>query len=132
MASFEDSCKISIEGMTCQSCVQTIEANIGKVSGVTVIKVNLEKKEATVGLDKSSDISPTKVAELISDMGFDAKALDSVSSSGISTMTKSKLLIIHIACRQFNLFCYWQKLLVLRKKIITIVAYRLLTKSRIW
>ncbi|XP_034247401.1 copper-transporting ATPase 1 isoform X2 [Thrips palmi] len=91
MASFEDSCKISIDGMTCQSCVQTIEANIGKVNGVKVIKVNLEKKEATVGLDKSTDISPTKVAELISDMGFDAKALDSDTSSGISSMTKYSL-----------------------------------------
>lgn len=45
----EAACVISIEGMTCQSCVQTIEATIGKKPGVLSIRVSLEKKEAKVG-----------------------------------------------------------------------------------
>ncbi|KAK3929335.1 Copper-transporting ATPase 1 [Frankliniella fusca] len=88
MASLDESCTITIEGMTCQSCVNSIESNICKVNGVKGIKVNLEKKEAIVGIDKMSNLSPLKVAELISDMGFDAKPAISTSSSGVSTMTK--------------------------------------------
>ncbi len=90
MASVEESCTILIEGMTCQSCVNSIESNISKVNGVSGIKVDLEKKEAIVGLDKMSDLCPSKVAELISDMGFEAKPAISNSSSGVSTMTKGK------------------------------------------
>ncbi|KAE8738139.1 hypothetical protein FOCC_FOCC016381 [Frankliniella occidentalis] len=91
MAEFEESCTILIEGMTCQSCVNSIESNIGQVVGVNGIKVNLEKKEAVIDLDKMSDLSPSKVAELISDMGFEAKPAISTSSSGVSSMTKDSL-----------------------------------------
>ena len=90
MALSEENCVISIEGMTCQSCVQTIEANIGKVSGVKAIKVNLERGEADVNLERLCDMTPSKVAELISDMGFEAKVLDSPASSGVSSMTNGK------------------------------------------
>lgn len=90
MALSEGSCSISIEGMTCQSCVQTIEANIGKVSGVKEIKVNLEKGEAIVDLDRLCDLTPSRVAQLISDMGFEAKALNSPASSGVSSMTNGR------------------------------------------
>lgn len=35
-----NSITISVEGMTCNSCVQTIEQQIGKVNGVHHIKVS--------------------------------------------------------------------------------------------
>ena len=42
------SISIGIEGMTCQSCVQTIEGTIGRKPGVLSIKVSLEEKRAQV------------------------------------------------------------------------------------
>ncbi|XP_010639631.1 copper-transporting ATPase 1 [Fukomys damarensis] len=66
-----NSVTISVEGMTCNSCVQTIEQQIGKVNGVHHIKVSLEEKHATIIYDSKLQ-TPKTLQEAIDDMGFDA------------------------------------------------------------
>ncbi|KAM3933020.1 copper-transporting ATPase 2 [Leptodactylus fuscus] len=62
---------VEIIGMTCQSCVQSIEGRISKVPGVVSIKVDLDQGNATVCYIPS-EITPQKICEEIEDMGFDA------------------------------------------------------------
>ncbi|XP_030160781.1 copper-transporting ATPase 1 isoform X2 [Lynx canadensis] len=62
---------ISVEGMTCGSCVWTIEQRIGKLNGVYHIKVSLEEKNATIIYDPKLQ-TPKTLQEAIDDMGFDA------------------------------------------------------------
>jgi Cu+-exporting ATPase len=64
---------IAIEGMTCGSCVKSIEERIGTLAGVERIAVSLDKKEGVVVLSPGGATSATQVAEAIYDMGFDAK-----------------------------------------------------------
>uniref|UniRef100_A0A8C6QVN7 Copper-transporting ATPase 1 n=1 Tax=Nannospalax galili TaxID=1026970 RepID=A0A8C6QVN7_NANGA len=66
-----NSVTISVEGMTCISCVQTIEQQIGKVNGVHHIKVSLEEKSATIIYDPKLQ-TPKTLRDAIDDMGFDA------------------------------------------------------------
>ncbi|XP_029785615.1 copper-transporting ATPase 1 isoform X3 [Suricata suricatta] len=66
-----DSVTISVEGMTCSSCVWTIEQRIGKLNGVHHIKVSLEEKNATIIYDPKLQ-TPKTLEEAIDDMGFDA------------------------------------------------------------
>uniref|UniRef100_A0A4W2GQW3 Copper-transporting ATPase 1 n=1 Tax=Bos indicus x Bos taurus TaxID=30522 RepID=A0A4W2GQW3_BOBOX len=66
-----NSVTISVEGMTCSSCVWTIEQQIGKLNGVHHIKVSLEEKNATVIYDPKLQ-TPKTLQEAIDDMGFDA------------------------------------------------------------
>uniref|UniRef100_A0A2I3H680 Copper-transporting ATPase 1 n=1 Tax=Nomascus leucogenys TaxID=61853 RepID=A0A2I3H680_NOMLE len=66
-----NSVTISVEGMTCNSCVWTIEQQIGKVNGVHHIKVSLEEKNATIIYDPKLQ-TPKTLQEAIDDMGFDA------------------------------------------------------------
>ncbi|XP_069319209.1 copper-transporting ATPase 1 isoform X1 [Eulemur rufifrons] len=66
-----NSITISVEGMTCNSCVWTIEQQIGKVNGVHHIKVSLEEKNATIIYDPKLQ-TPKTLQEAIDDMGFDA------------------------------------------------------------
>nr|XP_020640036.1 copper-transporting ATPase 1 isoform X1 [Pogona vitticeps] len=40
--------RMKVEGMTCHSCTSTIEGKIGKLQGVTRIKVSLDNQEAVV------------------------------------------------------------------------------------
>lgn len=65
------SISISVEGMTCSSCVWTIEQHIGKLNGVHHIKVSLEEKNATIIYDPKLQTAET-MQEAIDDMGFDA------------------------------------------------------------
>uniref|UniRef100_A0A8C0XLN3 HMA domain-containing protein n=1 Tax=Castor canadensis TaxID=51338 RepID=A0A8C0XLN3_CASCN len=62
---------VSVEGMTCSSCVWTIEQQIGKVNGVHHIRVSLEEKNATIIYDPKLQ-TPKTLQEAIDDMGFDA------------------------------------------------------------
>ena len=63
--------KISVEGMTCMSCVQTIEGTMSKKPGVRSIKVSLTDKQAAVEYDEVVT-TPEDLRAGIEDMGFDA------------------------------------------------------------
>lgn len=63
--------RIHILGMTCQSCVRSIEERVSAISGVNRIVVNLDEKEAKVELE-ADVISAAGVAAIIDDMGFEA------------------------------------------------------------
>ncbi|XP_041263268.1 copper-transporting ATPase 2 [Onychostruthus taczanowskii] len=62
---------VNIVGMTCQSCVQSIEGRISKVKGILRIKVSLEQNNAVIKY-LQSEISPEQICREILDMGFDA------------------------------------------------------------
>ena len=63
---------IDIEGMVCMSCVKNIESNIAGKPGILNVKVSLENKNGTFRYD-STVLNPEKIAEMVDDMGFDAK-----------------------------------------------------------
>ncbi|XP_069826077.1 copper-transporting ATPase 2 isoform X2 [Dendropsophus ebraccatus] len=79
---------VGIIGMTCQSCVQSIEGRISKIPNVVSIKVYLDQGKATVCYI-TSEITPQKICEEIEDMGFDAHVQEcqelSPSLQGIHT-----------------------------------------------
>lgn len=71
----ENKCKkavIGITGMTCNSCVQSIEKMISSVSGVVSIKVSLENENAVV-FYRPDEITPENICNEIEEMGFEAK-----------------------------------------------------------
>ena len=70
---------INVEGMTCQSCVKTIEINISKVPGVEHIKVSLEKKQALI-VYHTDVTNPQSLCDNIEDMGFDVSLTPCYSS----------------------------------------------------
>uniref|UniRef100_A0A0N5BX98 P-type Cu(+) transporter n=1 Tax=Strongyloides papillosus TaxID=174720 RepID=A0A0N5BX98_STREA len=65
---------ISVEGMTCISCVHNIEGFVSSKPGIESINVSLGEKIAIVNYD-SMLWDGEKIAEIIDDMGFDAKLL---------------------------------------------------------
>ena len=62
---------IDIEGMTCNSCVNSIEKMIGGREHVYRIQVSLEDNNATIDFDSSRE-STTGLCDAICEMGFDA------------------------------------------------------------
>ncbi|XP_036988093.2 copper-transporting ATPase 1 isoform X2 [Artibeus jamaicensis] len=62
---------INIDGMTCNSCVQSIEGFISKKAGVKSILVSLANSNGTVEYDPLVT-SPETLRKAIEDMGFDA------------------------------------------------------------
>ncbi|NWH36872.1 ATP7B ATPase, partial [Chloropsis hardwickii] len=66
---------VNIVGMTCQSCVQSIEGRISRVKGILRIKVSLEQNNAVIKY-LQSEISPEQICQEILDMGFDASTAE--------------------------------------------------------
>uniref|UniRef100_A0A0B7B2G7 P-type Cu(+) transporter n=2 Tax=Arion vulgaris TaxID=1028688 RepID=A0A0B7B2G7_9EUPU len=87
MAEQELDVTVSVEGMTCMSCVRNIEGTVSKKPGIKSISVSLEKKMANLVIDPSVT-SPEDAAEAIDDMGFQAKLLSPLpSTSSQSSIT---------------------------------------------
>uniref|UniRef100_A0A8C7FJX4 P-type Cu(+) transporter n=1 Tax=Oncorhynchus kisutch TaxID=8019 RepID=A0A8C7FJX4_ONCKI len=78
---------LGVEGMTCTSCVQSIEQRIGGLPGVVHIKVSLELKNASIIFDHSHH-TPESLAEAVEDMGFDSILSDTTTSSMVLTETQ--------------------------------------------
>ncbi|XP_075598017.1 copper-transporting ATPase 2 isoform X2 [Balearica regulorum gibbericeps] len=74
-SSQEHTVAVSVVGMTCQSCVQSIEGRISKVKGIVSIKVSLEQNNAVIKY-LQSEISPEQICQEIQDMGFDANVAE--------------------------------------------------------
>ncbi|XP_041050826.1 copper-transporting ATPase 1-like isoform X1 [Carcharodon carcharias] len=83
-----NSITISVEGMTCNSCVQTIEQQIGKLHGVCKIKVSLENHNVAIVYNPEFQ-TPESIQEAIDDMGFEATLTD---ASPMSVTPESALL----------------------------------------
>ena len=82
-----DNCQdaiINVGGMTCQSCVKSIESKVLEVSGVLGITVSLEKKQAYVQFNPGK-ISAESIASAIDDMGFEASVHSITRDKGLTT-----------------------------------------------
>ena len=80
---------LSVEGMTCHSCVKLIEDNLGKMEGVRGIKVCLKRCEAFVLFDypylKAEDIATS-----IFDLGFNSAVINSYCTKAVSSENSHK------------------------------------------
>jgi copper chaperone len=61
---------ITVEGMTCGHCEQTVEEALQGVSGVTDVTVDRENEQASV----DGDVDATVLVEAVEDAGYTAQA----------------------------------------------------------
>jgi copper chaperone len=60
---------LTVEGMSCGHCVQTIEKTLSKL-GVASVQVSLEKKSVDVKYDQAK-LTLDAIKEAIEDQGYD-------------------------------------------------------------
>uniref|UniRef100_A0A8C7L2E2 Copper-transporting ATPase 2 n=1 Tax=Oncorhynchus kisutch TaxID=8019 RepID=A0A8C7L2E2_ONCKI len=79
---------IGIVGMTCNSCVQSIEGKISEMTGVCSIAVSLKEERGTVTFDPSLT-QPEELRAAIEDMGFDASLIGIMAHSSFGSTKAS-------------------------------------------
>ena len=85
-----DRCFVRIDGMTCASCVASIEKHVNKLKGVKSVLVALMAAKAEISYE-SAFISPAEIAESITDLGFPSSVMDDNFGNG-----SLELLVSHI------------------------------------
>ena len=60
--------RIKIQGMSCQHCVGSVKKALEDVSGLSEVRVNLAKGEATF---TNKDVSRAEIRAAISKIGFE-------------------------------------------------------------
>ncbi|OZJ06864.1 hypothetical protein BZG36_00213 [Bifiguratus adelaidae] len=85
----QDKAQLKIFGMTCASCVNSIERGVKQVAGIKSINVNLMTESAYVEFD-SSIVGLRDIVEQISDLGFDALVSDNSANAQIESLSKVK------------------------------------------
>uniref|UniRef100_A0A8C6Z869 P-type Cu(+) transporter n=1 Tax=Nothoprocta perdicaria TaxID=30464 RepID=A0A8C6Z869_NOTPE len=66
---------VNVQGMTCHSCVQSIEGRISTVKGIVSIKASLEQNNAVIKY-VPSETSPEQICLEIQEMGFEASVAE--------------------------------------------------------
>lgn len=73
-----DKAHFTVKGMTCASCVASIEKNVGKMYGVKKVLVSLMASRAEITYD-GAYVLPGQIANKIEELGFTASVDDSES-----------------------------------------------------
>ncbi|MGG1526177.1 copper chaperone CopZ [Peribacillus frigoritolerans] len=60
---------LTVKGMSCGHCINSIEGNVGELSGVTTVKVNLDSGTVSVVFNPN-EVSIDKIKETIDDQGM--------------------------------------------------------------
>ncbi|KAM9835999.1 copper-transporting ATPase 2 [Aulostomus maculatus] len=83
-----DTTTIAIVGMTCSSCVQSIEERISQMSGVHSILASLKEEKGTITFDPRLT-EPEQLRAAVEEMGFEASLPDSPTSASHETSVSS-------------------------------------------
>ena len=59
---------LNVEGMSCNNCVKSIEANVSQLIGVEQVQVELATKKVLVTITEANE---QQIIETIEDLGFD-------------------------------------------------------------
>jgi len=63
---------LNVSGMSCGHCVKAVEENVGKLTGVQEVKVDLENGKVKVAFE-SEKLSLDTIKETIDDQGYEVK-----------------------------------------------------------
>ncbi|XP_011794363.1 PREDICTED: copper-transporting ATPase 2 isoform X6 [Colobus angolensis palliatus] len=82
--------KLRVEGMTCQSCVGSIEGKVRKLQGVVRVKVSLSNQEAVITYQPYL-IQPEDLRDHVNDMGFEAAIKNKVAPLSLGPIDIERL-----------------------------------------
>nr|XP_055215870.1 copper-transporting ATPase 2 isoform X8 [Gorilla gorilla gorilla] len=82
--------KLRVEGMTCQSCVSSIEGKVRKLQGVVRVKVSLSNQEAVITYQPYL-IQPEDLRDHVNGMGFEAAIKNKVAPLSLGPIDIERL-----------------------------------------
>lgn len=66
---------LTVEGMTCPSCLRRVTAALQGVEGVTAVEV--KRREKVARIEHRPGLEPRRFIEALAEAGYDASAMES-------------------------------------------------------
>ncbi|KAF9364510.1 hypothetical protein BGX34_001281 [Mortierella sp. NVP85] len=85
----QDTVDLQVHGMTCASCVNSIEGALHKTPGIISASVSLTLQAAKIEYDNQM-IGVRDIVEIIQDMGFDALLADRSHNAQLESLARTK------------------------------------------
>ncbi|MGG0717136.1 copper chaperone CopZ [Robertmurraya massiliosenegalensis] len=63
---------LNVKGMSCGHCVKSVEGSVGKLDGVSAVKVQLENGTVDIEFD-SNKVTLDTIKDTIDDQGYDVE-----------------------------------------------------------
>jgi copper chaperone len=63
---------LTVKGMSCGHCINSIEGSVGELTGVNNVKVNLDSGSVNVEFNPN-EVTLDKIKETIDDQGYDVQ-----------------------------------------------------------
>lgn len=60
---------LTVSGMTCNHCVQSVQSEIGKLDGVTSVEVDLASGQVTI--QSNDTLDPSALAAAVDEAGYE-------------------------------------------------------------
>ncbi|KAI9315972.1 hypothetical protein BX666DRAFT_2019606 [Dichotomocladium elegans] len=83
----DDTVQLQVFGMTCASCVHSIENGVKKIPGIHSVTVNLMTEMAVIHFDHSQ-LGIRTIVETIEDLGFNALVYDNTKNAQLESLSK--------------------------------------------
>lgn len=83
----DDTLQLQVFGMTCASCVNSIERGVGKLPGVISVSVNLMTEMAKIRYDNTV-LGARTIVETIEELGFNALVYDNTKNAQLESLSK--------------------------------------------
>ncbi|CAE6447819.1 unnamed protein product [Rhizoctonia solani] len=88
-ASATSTLALRVFGMTCGSCVATIEKQVATLPGILSVAVSLPTERAQIEYNRAL-VNPRDIVECVEDCGFDAVLADDNDATQMQSLTKTK------------------------------------------
>lgn len=75
---YTTTCYVTIQGMTCASCVDSIQRNLAKVDGIHSVLVSLLGQRAEIKYNPEK-ILPSQIVTLVNNLGFEGELLEAAA-----------------------------------------------------
>ena len=115
---------LPIEGMTCASCVHTVEKAVAGVPGVESVSVNLATEQATVGL--SSEVSLGAIEDAVQAAGYRVGKVDASDRAGEDAIARD---LRHLKAARQRMILAWVLVAPILVWMIPEMAFRIMWPS---
>lgn len=76
LVTFAEGIVVTVEGMVCTSCAETLESAFSQVESVDKVSVDVDAKRMTIATKEDRKLADDKIKEVVSKAGYEVSKIE--------------------------------------------------------